>query len=162
MIKFDYKFKAKDATTGEWVYGYLANPDTITIYTDKGLCAIDPDTICEFTGLRTPVKEKGFNNDGDYTEYQEIYEHDILIYNLEKDTVFYGGYCCKVPTKYKDSFIVRWTKSGFVLVPLSQFNEEKIKNFNENGIAPNTGYVISSYDTWNYHHYFKVIGNEFD
>lgn len=55
-MKREIKFKAKSADTGEWVYGYLATPNTIY---DNKLCIIDPNTICEFTGLKTPIEKKG-------------------------------------------------------------------------------------------------------
>lgn len=159
-MKREIKFKAKSANTGEWVYGYLATPNTI--YDNNKLCIIDQNTICEFTGLKTPIEKKGFNKDGNYAEYQEIYEHDILMYNKENNIILSGGYCCPVRTEPGDKFLVRWAESGFVLIPLSKFDDKKIDYFNENGIAPNTGYIISSYDTWNYSSYFTVIGNEFD
>lgn len=158
-MKHKILFRGKSVDTGKWVYGFLSNPDTII---DTTNCYhINPDTVCEFTGLETPVKKLGFNEDGNYKEYQKIFENDILEYH-EKETKLYGGYGCMIPTKPGDKFLVKWSKSGYMLIPLTIFKRKKINEINDSGLVPNTGYVIPSYDTWNYSNYFNVVGNEFD
>lgn len=66
------KFKAKDISD-KWVYGYyhvISDPDMgehyYYIMNDSTIdCAIDPLTVCEFTGLTDSNEE-------------DIYEHDFL------------------------------------------------------------------------------------
>lgn len=87
----EHKYKAKRLDNGEWIEGYLWRDITGSYYIRKEISLayatmvdfeVDPDTICEFTGLYDKNKNM-------------IYEHDIVQswYGNEQE-VKYGIWNC--------------------------------------------------------------------
>lgn len=97
-IRNRYMFKAKckhvflgnEQLLGNWIEGYLSCD--IYIYSpEKGEFVIDPDTICQYTGLTAC-----WNDSNNVKKVLDIWEHDLL-------EVEYGGKREVAEVKYKVS-----------------------------------------------------------
>lgn len=92
----EIKFKAKRVSDGEWVEGYYyVSSERHFIKHPKSNTAdeIDPNTLCQFTGLVD-------------IDRVEVYEHDIIMTEICLMVVVYVA-----------------TSDSFGAVPLKQFNE---------------------------------------
>lgn len=122
---------------------------------DKGICAIkvEPETVGQFI-IKTPEDLNKFGKDGNYADFLEIYEDDIVEARCE--FVYadgYKGYSVKVG----DRFVVTSYEAGFCAVPIDLY-----ESWVEHGRIPNTCRVMSNYYLWNNHRFVKPIGNIYD
>lgn len=113
----------EDSEIGADVIGYL----------------VDPETICQDTGLTDKNGRK-------------IFEGDIVAWRRE-DIILTGHYTyCFSGYKYGDELIVRCLESGFMLCRKNDGLPD----------VPNANDKIDNYAFWNYHKFLEVIGNIFD
>ena len=139
------KFRGKKATNGVWAYGSLVYLDEngAAIYVQNGngsamvmdLVYVDPDTICQFTGL---LDKNG----------KEIYEGDVL----RSDEY---PYSC-IGDKERDSYfgLIEWNKNeaAFYIVTVKN-PKSSVKGISDG---------ISDYISQSALQDFEVIGNIHD
>ena len=96
-------FRAKKADTGEWIEGlpsYCSTDGTITkletYAPDKfGMFTIDPDTLCQYTGLTDRNGRKIFEND--IVEYRDCTtERYVVSWHDDKACFEYQQYGCSI------------------------------------------------------------------
>lgn len=84
MKEIEFRGKAKEKYTGDWIYGYLATPTQIcTDYCNTTgtttlleLVKVDTETIGQYIGLRDKTRTK------EYPEGKKIFEGDIVKVDL--------------------------------------------------------------------------------
>lgn len=112
------KFKAKRLDNGEWVEGDLMKESygaRIIEHTSKAdnLVAVDPSTVCQFTGLKD-------------TNDVPIFEGDIIDFGGEGEVVFKDGAFYAKFGKYTECLLCNLVKSGQpVTIVGNKFDKEK-------------------------------------
>lgn len=112
------KFKAKRLDNREWVKGDLMKESysvRIIERTSKAdnLLAVDPSTVCQFTGLKD-------------CEGNEIWEGDIIDFGGEGEVVFKDGVFYAKFGKYTECLLCNLVKSGqSVTIVGNKFDKEK-------------------------------------
>ena len=154
-IKFRGKVKWKD----DWKYGSLLiyTDGERNIITEKGhridTWNVDPSSVGQLI-IKTPVALDKFGPDGNYADFIEIYEDDIVEARCEFCYADgYKGYSVKIG----DRFVVTSYKAGFCAVPIDIYDW-----WVEGDRIPNTCRVINNYYLWNNHRFVKPIGNIHD
>lgn len=163
------KFRGKRVDTGEWIYGdiienqgrffiYLSTSESTIEDNDNGSIVIralevEPGSGCQFV-IKTPEDLNKFGKDGNYADFLEIYEGDIVEARCE--FVYYDGYK-GYSVKIGDQFVVTSYKAGYCAVPIYLY-----ETWVEHGRIPNTCRVMNNYYLWNNHRFVKPIGNIVD
>jgi len=112
------KFKAKRLDNGEWVEGDLMKESygaRIIEHTSKAdnWVAVDPSTVCQFTGLKD-------------TNDVPIFEGDIIDFGGEGEVVFKDGAFYAKFGKYTECLLCNLVKSGQpVTIVGNKFDKEK-------------------------------------
>jgi len=107
--------------------------------------------IMEFTGLSLAKKSDGFNKDGNWKTFIELFENDIV--ELKADPSFYVGGYFKIGMR----FVCKYLNNGFVFLPASHY-EEYIKHGSTICSISGTN-PLNSYQTYQISNHFEVIGN---
>lgn len=84
-------FKAKRIDNGEWVYGYVVRKHGLYFIYDivnsescrQNIYEIDPETLCEFTGLCDKNGKRIWENDILMAHLDESYPEDVTYETIE-------------------------------------------------------------------------------
>ena len=105
-------FKAKRKDNGKWIEGYyqkrydlLGNEEHLIFHADSykvwEYAEVDPETLCQFTGLTDKSNKR-------------IWENDIVNHNGEYATVKFGTYCSSFDCEsYNLGFYVDFPEETF-------------------------------------------------
>ena len=149
------RFKAKRKNRNSWVFGFVYKDKSgnYKIVTDD--CKhykIRPETIGQLA-IETPVDLDKFGKSGNYEDFLEIYDGDIVEVRYRFHYIDgYKGYKAEIG----DRFVVEKIKSGYTLVPVDIH-----ENWSKSRI-PNTCGLIDNYQLWNYSRFIKPVGNIYD
>lgn len=158
-MKREIKFRGKVKGGNMWIHGSLLPyaDGECNIITETGhridTWNVESDSVGQLV-IKTPVDLDKFGPDGNYADFLEIYEDDIVEARCE--FVYYDGYqgyCVKVG----DRFVVTSCKAGFCAVPVDLYD-----SWAKDSRIPNTCRVMHNYYLWNNHRFVKPIGNIHD
>lgn len=100
MSQREILFKAKRADNGDWVEGYLWSKRTIGYTSPVGNTdeiVIDPETVCQFTGMTDKNGRKVF--EGDKVRIKYIYLHESK--EAETDVIWSNNRCSFSPFNWE-------------------------------------------------------------
>lgn len=146
--------RGKDIYNSQWHYGDLRHNEDKSYIESAGIIhAVQLETIGQYI-IKTPESLDKFGRDGNYANFVEIFEDDIVEARCKFGYVDgYKGYAVNVG----DRFVITSYAAGFCAVPIDLYN-----SWVGHGRIPNTCRVMENYQLWNCHRFVKPIGNIYD
>jgi len=110
--------------------------------------------IMQFTGLSLAKKSDGFNKDGNWKTFIELFENDIV--ELKAYPKFYVGGYYRIGMR----FVCKYLNNAFVFLPISHF-KEYLKH-GSTSVSIQGTHPLNSYQTYQISNHFEVIGNIYE
>lgn len=153
--KKEIKFRGRRANK-QWVYGLIVKDSKGDYYIqteELKRFKICPETIGQLV-LKTPQDLDKFGKSGNYEDFFEVYEGDILEARCKNQYVDgYKGYSVNLGEK----FVVECCESGYTLVPLDMW-----ASWVKFGRVFSSCRTMSNWQLWNNHRFYIPVGNIYD